>query len=258
MTKRTAISKKTRFEVFKRDSFKCQYCGKSAPDVVLHIDHIIPVAEGGKNNILNLITSCIDCNFGKGARYLDDNSMVEKQKRQLEEINERREQLKLICKWREELNNFEEEKLDYIDDRIHELCGYSLSESGRNNMRKTIKNFNYSLVLDSIEKSAIQYLEKDKDGVCTSESADKFINYIPKICNGILIQQAHPEYKEINYIKGIMRNRFHYYNAPDATKMLREAHDNGVSLTDICTLAKTARNWSEFRDELLDIQGREC
>lgn len=38
--KRIAISKRVRFDVFKRDSFKCQYCGKSAPDVILEVDHI--------------------------------------------------------------------------------------------------------------------------------------------------------------------------------------------------------------------------
>ena len=43
MAKRKNLSKSVRFEVFKRDSFKCQYCGKSAPDVVLEVDHIIPV-----------------------------------------------------------------------------------------------------------------------------------------------------------------------------------------------------------------------
>lgn len=44
---RKAISKKTRFDVFKRDGFTCQYCGAHPPEVVLHIDHIIAVAEGG-------------------------------------------------------------------------------------------------------------------------------------------------------------------------------------------------------------------
>lgn len=44
---RKAISKKTRFEVFKRDRFTCQYCGATPPGVLLHIDHIHPVAEGG-------------------------------------------------------------------------------------------------------------------------------------------------------------------------------------------------------------------
>ncbi len=65
--KRKAIPKSVRFEVFKRDNFTCQYCGRKAPDVVLEVDHINPVANGGENDILNLVTSCRDCNSGKGA-----------------------------------------------------------------------------------------------------------------------------------------------------------------------------------------------
>ena len=40
-TKREQLSAKLRFEVFKRDSFVCQYCGSHPPQVVLHVDHII-------------------------------------------------------------------------------------------------------------------------------------------------------------------------------------------------------------------------
>ena len=50
--KRKNLPKKIRFEVFKRDSFTCQYCGRMAPDVILEVDHILPVAEGGTNNII--------------------------------------------------------------------------------------------------------------------------------------------------------------------------------------------------------------
>lgn len=57
--KRRSLSKKKRFEVFKRDSFTCQYCGAKAPDVVLQCDHIKPVSKGGTDDILNLITSCL-------------------------------------------------------------------------------------------------------------------------------------------------------------------------------------------------------
>jgi hypothetical protein len=67
---RKSLSKKTRFEVFKRDGFRCQYCGATPPSVILHVDHIIPVAEGGQNDEGNLITSCDACNLGKGARSL--------------------------------------------------------------------------------------------------------------------------------------------------------------------------------------------
>lgn len=67
---RKTIGKKTRFEVLKRDGFRCVYCGRSAPDVRLEIDHIVPVVEGGGNEPSNLVTACEDCNSGKGARPL--------------------------------------------------------------------------------------------------------------------------------------------------------------------------------------------
>lgn len=69
---RKPISNKLRFEILKRDSFTCQYCGRKAPDVELEIDHIVPVARGGCNDIDNLITACHECNMGKRDRCLED------------------------------------------------------------------------------------------------------------------------------------------------------------------------------------------
>lgn len=57
---------KLRFEVFRRDNFTCQYCGRVVKDgIKLHIDHIIPKSKGGDLSMDNLITSCFDCNEGK-------------------------------------------------------------------------------------------------------------------------------------------------------------------------------------------------
>jgi hypothetical protein len=67
---RKAISKKVRFEVFKRDGFCCQYCGAHPPGILLHVDHIEAVANGGLNDFDNLVTSCEACNLGKGAAAL--------------------------------------------------------------------------------------------------------------------------------------------------------------------------------------------
>jgi hypothetical protein len=64
---RKQISKRRRFEIFKRDGFTCQYCGKHPPNAILHVDHILAVANGGSNEDGNLITSCADCNLGKSA-----------------------------------------------------------------------------------------------------------------------------------------------------------------------------------------------
>ena len=92
MTKRKALSKKVRFEVFKRDSFTCQYCGNTPPLVILEIDHVDPVSKGGDNDIDNLVASCFDCNRGKGAIGLEQVpvNLIEK----AELIREREDQLK--------------------------------------------------------------------------------------------------------------------------------------------------------------------
>jgi hypothetical protein len=65
--RREPVSPKMRFEVLRRDSFTCRYCGQSAPNVILHIDHITPVSNGGVSDISNLVTACSACNYGKGA-----------------------------------------------------------------------------------------------------------------------------------------------------------------------------------------------
>lgn len=62
---RVPIGAKLRFQILHRDNFTCRYCGRKAPDVTLHIDHVIPVSQGGLNHIENLVTACEECNFGK-------------------------------------------------------------------------------------------------------------------------------------------------------------------------------------------------
>ena len=113
---REAIKKSTRFEVFKRDSFTCQYCGRKAPDVVLHIDHIEPVSKGGGNGIMNLITSCLECNAGKSDRRLNDGTVLEKRRKQLEELQERKEQLEMLMQWQKALLSLERDSTSQAED----------------------------------------------------------------------------------------------------------------------------------------------
>lgn len=62
---REPLSKYQRFKVLNRDQFTCQYCGLSAPHVVLEIDHIRPLSNGGTDDFDNLVTACHTCNRGK-------------------------------------------------------------------------------------------------------------------------------------------------------------------------------------------------
>jgi len=95
--KRKSISCKVRFDVFKRDEFQCQYCGRTPPVVILEVDHINPVAKGGDNDTDNLVTACFDCNRGKSSNLLSNipESLADKAKRTDEAEKQLKEYIKI-------------------------------------------------------------------------------------------------------------------------------------------------------------------
>ncbi len=97
MAKRKGMGKKARFTIFMRDNFTCCYCGRTPPEVVLHVDHFVAVANGGTDEESNLVTSCLDCNLGKGATAID--GAPSSRRVDLDELRERAEQM-------EEYNRF--------------------------------------------------------------------------------------------------------------------------------------------------------
>lgn len=166
---RKAISKKTRFEVFKRDGFRCMYCGGHPPGVLLHVDHVDPVANGGKNDMDNLVTSCEPCNLGKGARLLS--AVPESLADKAASIAEREAQLRGYHK-------VMESKRSRLDGEAWGLM--ALLEPGAktaprdwmNSLRKFIEQLGYYEVLDAMEVAlAKSFFSKDKTwryfcGIC--------------------------------------------------------------------------------------------
>lgn len=70
---RSRMTDSMRYDVLKRDGFKCVICGRGAQDgVKLHVDHIKPIAKGGKTEMSNLQTLCETCNWGKSDKYDGD------------------------------------------------------------------------------------------------------------------------------------------------------------------------------------------
>ncbi|WP_327594631.1 HNH endonuclease [Streptomyces chartreusis] len=59
------VSKRTRFEVLRRDGFRCRYCGATPEMAELTVDHVTPMALGGGDEPGNLVTACEPCNSGK-------------------------------------------------------------------------------------------------------------------------------------------------------------------------------------------------
>lgn len=146
--KRKSMSKKLRFDVFKRDSFTCQYCGSHPPKVVLHVDHINPVSNGGENDIDNLITACDCCNFGKGARLLSD--IPQSLKDKAAELAEREEQIAgynaiLLNK----MNRIENESWDIAGALEGQDFIESYSKQDRQSIKKFLERLPFPEVLDA-------------------------------------------------------------------------------------------------------------
>lgn len=69
--RREGLSRSRRFEIFRRDGYRCRLCGANAADgATLEVDHRHPVSKGGDDSDGNLWTLCFDCNRGKGDRSL--------------------------------------------------------------------------------------------------------------------------------------------------------------------------------------------
>ena len=70
----------TRFNVFLRDSFSCQYCGQRKPTPDLTFDHVVPRYKGGRTTWENVVTACCGCNLRKGSRLPQQCGMHPQQK----------------------------------------------------------------------------------------------------------------------------------------------------------------------------------
>lgn len=234
MAERKAISNKLRFEVFKRDNFTCQYCGKKAPDVVLNVDHIIPVAKGGKNELLNLITSCFECNNGKRDIPLDKKVELDKQRESLEMLSERRKQIDMMMKWKQEMSSIENYEVDRLVEYIKDVFCVSINENGKSNLQKYIKEFGFSEVLESARIAFSQY-----------DGGEKSFSYIPRICYTRKEQREHPELKSIYILAKIAQNRCTYF---DRARFLRfmKANYTEEDFEPLKDLIKCARNWTEL------------
>jgi hypothetical protein len=251
MAKRKGLSKKTRFEVFKRDSFTCQYCGKAAPDVVLQCDHIAPVAKGGEDDIMNLVTSCTDCNAGKSDRTLDDASVIARQRDQLAQLNERREQLEMMLQWREGLQSINEDVLEkaieYWNDKTP---GFHVAESGERQLCEVLKKAGMSIVLDAMDTATANHLRHNADGSLTAESVEAAFRKMQAIAKAKHGDQKNPGTSDRAYIRGILKNRLGYINDRSLMPMLKEAMGLGIDADDIKDLAKEVGSWTQFRTRL--------
>jgi len=176
-----AVSKRKRFEIFKRDSFTCQYCGRTPPGVVLECDHVTASANGGSDESHNLITSCFDCNRGKSDVPLE---VV------IPSVTERLLREQEIAEQVKKYNAFLMKLRKQADDDIRELGHawfnhfmardkYVFGTARVASIRTFLKKLPKATLLDAIEKA---HQKRPVSG----ESDDQTFKYFCGTCWGII------------------------------------------------------------------------
>jgi len=223
------ISKKLRFETFKRDSFTCQYCGRKAPDVVLHLDHITPVSKGGTNDPLNLVTSCQECNSGKSDRHLSDDSVLAAQRQQLAELEERRQQIAMMRQWQDDLQASRDDDLSYLCEQWGRCTHVGLTATGVTKLRGLLKRHGLKNVCDAIEDAAAQTLEF-VDGVPTHLSCEATFKAMEKFARVNAAVERNPLLREAFSIRATAAARFdmNYRDKREALDEVLAALEAGV------------------------------
>lgn len=250
-----ALSKRLRFEVFKRDKFTCQYCGRKSPDVLLEADHIHPKSKNGKDDLLNLITSCRDCNSGKSNHLLSDDSIIEKKRQQLEELQERKEQLDMMFEWQKGLLDLDNALVTKVADFWAErAAGYCLNDNGLKTLRNLLRKYSLEEIMNAICISADKYLKVNKDGKLSEESVDEAWHSVGVVCYNSKLKKDDPQKAKVYYIRGILKNRFGFTSDKQYFTIIHDLISRGVSLDYVEQLSKQSRNWTDWKSDVEDLK----
>ena len=234
------ISPQLRFEVFKRDAFTCQDCGRTTPNVVLYVGYKISPEKGGTTELDNLITRCYEC-F---------------EEKPLERLSERREQLEMMIEWKNGWKTYKEDSRDHVVEYIHsKIEGYTLKTKAKQNVANALKKYGVPKVLDIIDEAAEKSLKYDSEDNLIKDSVEEFVNNIHKF---LYVDSQPPIRQKMLYVCGICNNRFQYWNRQKGLELLEDyasalrkhGYSEAALIKDfdeeVIPNTKRCNNWSEW------------
>ena len=237
---RKNISPKLRYSVFERDGFICKYCGRSPQthECVLQADHIISVKNGSTNDIDNLITSCWDCNIGKGAKTANLPIIPDKEI-ELKLVLERLEQVRALNDYQVKINkaneNIKQEKYKIVN---YLLTGFT--EELKESVRKVFDTYTKHLSINDISEAII--ITRNKK----FEYVNDFTSYLVGILRNKKIEKEDPENlkfnKTVNYFYGKAKRYFGWQADRDTISDIVDNYKTGY----IEEQLETATSWTRF------------
>jgi hypothetical protein len=241
-----------RFEIFKRDLFACQYCGRKAPEVILHVDHITPKSAGGDDDILNLVTSCADCNLGKSDKLLSQHQEIERRRESMEALEQRRQQLAMMRDWHLSLASLDIQAADMLWGVWCSITGLSdeCSDEFRAALVQLLKKYSFDEVASAMNLAAQKHLAPST--VTHANGGGVAFAHVAKYCRIARINAEDPVDGRRRYIIGILRNRLSYINTASAASLITDAISCGVDIDYVESAAKQSSSWTQFRNTICD------
>ena len=149
-SERKPLGKRLRFEIFKRDGFKCRYCGATPDQRVLQVDHVVPVAGGGSNDEINLVTSCQPCNSGKSARPIEQTSIRAQAIPDPKKIREQAAQIEAYLQAKKVAEKAMEEVAEHFADLWDAQIG-PISERAFSRLKNVCAEVSHEMIAKAIE-----------------------------------------------------------------------------------------------------------
>lgn len=150
-----AVSKRTRFEIFKRDGFRCVYCGATPNTTVLHVDHVEPKAKGGSDDPSNLVTACQSCNGGKSDVRLCDKRLAPRM--DAENVREHAEQIMGYLEAQRALLAARDTMIDSLCERWGSAIGWTVPSSERASLSMLLEHFTFTDLASAIDIAANKF-----------------------------------------------------------------------------------------------------
>ena len=238
--------KRIKFEVFEKDSFKCQFCGTGAPIVTLQLSRINDTQQS--DNWLDtafLSTSCKVCENKKTAsdQNTQRNGFIS-----IDELEERLQQLKMLINWRKGMLNIRKQQLaNLVRYWENKVPGYSVDNDQKKYILTYITKYSCDEIRSAMDMAADKFFVQHPDGTIVNSSVLNAFGKVPEICStkSELIN-AHESDGLLSILEQIKNNITGFFDPRRASQWLNYARSWEVQIEHLFQMASSIQSWTEF------------
>lgn len=170
---------------------------------------------------------------------LSDNSVMEKRKKQLDILQEKREQLELMIEWQNELLDFDNAVASSIAQVWTKFVGTTINEHGLAKISLLLKKYSYEDLINAIQIACRQYLGK--------KDSNEIFNSLGGILYNKKLEEKDPVAASKKHIKNILQRNLGYFNFKTGMSLIDSAIEYGASIDSLLNFSKEVRTWTQFK-----------